>query len=132
MTPPVKTQHVVVVGLTTTTYWGSKGGMWWSKKSKKTPKTSPETLEERLDALEGSFRGLKAEWLDTYDKLYRLAGRLDAGRRWEGAKVEVATPATPDNGGLVQTEGLPQPTVQTAPPPTVKMTRSELLRSLTG
>jgi len=96
--------------------------MWPWRKARKVAKTSPETLEERLDALEGSFRGLKAEWLDTYDKLYRLAGRLDASRRWgektpppgmgepasapqneSGApSVELSTPK-PENGGEPRT-----------------------------
>lgn len=105
--------------------------MWPWKKGRRSPKVSPETLEERLDALEGSFRGLKNEWLDTYDKLYRLAGRLDASRRWSAEKPGVQTPTepaiVPENGSEGQTEApLPAP-----PAATLKMTRQELLRSLT-
>lgn len=58
----------------------------WGK-SKGRPKVAPETLQEQIDALEGQFRSLKMEWTDTYDKLYRLAGRMDASKRWTGEKT---------------------------------------------
>ncbi len=71
-------------------------------KTKTRAKVAPETLQEQIDALEGQFRSLKLEWTDTYDKLYRLAGRMDASRRWAGEKPP--PPATdgkeivPENG----------------------------------
>ena len=82
--------------------------------------------------MEAGFRTLKAEWLDIYDKLYRLAGRMDAGRRWEGQKA--ASP--PNNGGEVvppdeSQRVLPAPAENTAPP-TAKISRAELMRSMTG
>jgi len=73
----------------------------WGK-TKGRPKIAPETLQEQIDALEGKFRSLALEWTDAYDKLYRLAGRMDASRRWAGEKP--APPTTtpgekpPENG----------------------------------
>lgn len=104
--------------------------MWWTKKGRKSPKVAAETLEERMVLLEAEFRTLKTEWLNTYEQLYKLAGRLDAARRW-GAQppptpaIEGA-PKAPENGG----EPLLQATEPPAAPPTAKMSRSELLRSL--
>jgi len=85
----------VVGGLTPTTYWGYKGAMFGMGKTKGRPKVAPETLQEQIDALEGKFRALMLEWTDTYDKLYRLAGRMDASRRWAGEK----TPSPPPTAG---------------------------------
>lgn len=89
--------------------------MWPFQKSTKRVKQHAETLEERMELLEASHRSLKTEWLDTYDKLYRLAGRLDAGRRWTSEKApspptneaEIAAPAPTE----VHPEGVgsPQP-----------------------
>ncbi len=130
ITPPVNPQHLVVGGLTPTTYWGYRGGMWWSKKGRKAPRAYAETLEERMELLEATQRSLKAEWLDTYDKLYRLAGRLDAGRRWAGEKPgQAATPVAPkapENGSDEQIELPPAD----APSPVAKMSRSDLMRIL--
>ena len=82
--------------------------------------------------MEAGFRTLKAEWLDIYDKLYRLAGRMDAGRRWEGQKA--ASP--PTNGSEVvapaPSESVVQPPVEKAAVPTAKISRAELMRSMTG
>ena len=73
----------------------------WGK-TKGRAKVAPETLQEQIDALEGKFRALMLEWTDTYDKLYRLAGRMDASRRWAGEKPPpVATTEgekAPENG----------------------------------
>ena len=106
--------------------------MWWTKKAKRPPKAYAETLEERMDVMEAGFRTLKAEWLDIYDKLYRLAGRMDAGRRWEGQKA--ASP--PPNGGEgvapAPSESVLQPPPEKAAPPTAKISRAELMRSMTG
>ncbi|MEE8539989.1 MAG: hypothetical protein V3S54_09235 [Woeseiaceae bacterium] len=102
----------------------------WGK-TKARAKVAPETLQEQIDALEGKFRSLMLEWTDTYDKLYRLAGRMDASRRWAGEKPPpVATEGkeiVPENGSGEQTEPLPQATQ----PPPEKMTRMQLLQSLT-
>ena len=89
-------------------------------------KVAPETLQEQIDALEGSFRALKIEWTDTYDKLYRLAGRMDAARRWAGEKPP--PPATegkeivPENGSEAAFVGAPE-----AAPPAAPTTRKGLL-----
>ena len=81
-------------------------------KSKGRAKVAPETLQEQIDALEGSFRALKIEWTDTYDKLYRLAGRMDASRRWAGEKPPpVATSGAekaPENGSDELPIGMPE------------------------
>lgn len=106
--------------------------MWPWKKVRKSPRIAPETLEERLDALEGSFRGLKAEWLDTYDKLYRLAGRLDAGRRWEAEKKPPGTPGAPEIAAQ-EAAGEEMLPVQTLEPANGgPKTRRDLLSSLVG
>ncbi len=106
--------------------------MWPWQKSRKTPKAYAETLEERMELVEAALRSLKTEWLDTYDKLYRLAGRLDAGRRWAGEKVSSPgisdAEKAPGNGS----EGVtPQPQPQEAPA-VAKMSRSELLATWKG
>jgi len=131
MNPPVKPQHIVVEGLTSTTYWGIPGSMWWTKKGKRAPKAYAETLEERMEVLEAAHRTLKAEWLDIYDKLYRLAGRLDASRRWAGEKAPPAAveplEKVAGNGseGLVEAE-------KPEPPTQPSRTRKGLLSQLNG
>lgn len=129
---PVNPQDVVVWGLTPTTYWGMKGAMWPFKKSRRSPKASPETLEERLDALEGSFRGLKVEWIDTYEKLYKIAGRMDAARRWGSEKQP--PPATTE--GAIDAQKEPgeqmQAVEQVGPRNGGPQTRRALLASLRG
>jgi len=37
-----------------------------------------EALEKRLESLESAARLLKSEWIDTYDRLNRVMGRLNA------------------------------------------------------
>ncbi len=103
--------------------------MWPFKKSRKTAKPYAETLEERMELVEAALRSLKTEWLDTYDKLYRLAGRLDAGRRWAGER-EAAPGITA--GEKAPGNGPEAPVVDLGTvkgPPTAKMSRSELLAS---
>ncbi len=73
-------------------------------KGKKAAKVTPVTLQEQIDALEGQFRSLKLEWTDTYDKLYRLAGRLDASKRW-GEKA----PTQPTSGKEIVPENGSEP-----------------------
>ena len=51
-------------------------------KGRKAAKVTPVTLQEQIDALEGTFRSLKLEWTDVYERLYKIAGRIDAGKRW--------------------------------------------------
>jgi len=107
--------HLVVGGLTTTTYWGYRGDVFGWSKTKARAKVAPETLQEQIDALEGKFRALMIEWTDTYDKLYRLAGRMDASKRWTGEKpapVPTSEPGkAPENGSeeafLAPTEPAP-------------------------
>jgi len=126
MNPPVKPQHLVVEGLTTTTYWGMPGGMFGWRKSKGRAKVAPETLQEQIDALEGKFRSLMLEWTDTYDKLYRLAGRMDASRRWSGEK----SPPQATEGKEIVPENGPEgvfPDAQETPPTTRAQTRKDLL-----
>lgn len=122
----------MVGGLTTTTYWGYRRDVFGWAKSKGRAKVAPETLQEQIDALEGKFRALMLEWTDTYDKLYRLAGRMDASRRWAGEKappVPTKEPTiVPENGSEPEIPLAPQPPLPAAP----KMNRQELLRSLTG
>lgn len=71
-------------------------------KGRKASKVTPVTLQEQIDALEGNFRSLKMEWTDTYERLYKIAGRIDAGKRW--GQTNSPPPATsekeivPDNG----------------------------------
>jgi len=84
----------------------------WGK-TKGRAKVAPETLQEQIDALEGKFRSLALEWADAYDKLYRLAGRMDASRRWAGEKPppvptsEGAKP--PENGSEEAFPAAPEP-----------------------
>lgn len=100
----------------------------WGK-TKTRAKVSPETLQEQIDALEGKFRSLMLEWTDTYDKLYRLAGRMDASRRFAGEKpppqATEGTKIVPENGSEALLEA-PPPEVE---PPKARMSRSELLAS---
>ncbi len=84
----------------------------WSK-GKARAKVAPETLQEQIDALEGQFRSLKLEWTDTYDKLYRLAGRMDASRRLAGEKP----PSPPTEGKEIVPENGSEPVFSGAPEP---------------
>ncbi len=102
----------------------------WSK-SKPRAKVSPVTLQEQIDALEGKFRLLSLEWTDAYDKLYRLAGRMDASRRWAGEKPPPPGVEAPGKVAGNGSDELPLPDPGQQPPPVAKMSRSELLRSLT-
>ncbi len=97
----------------------------WGK-TKVRAKVAPETLQEQIDALEGKFRALMIEWTDTYDKLYRLAGRMDASRRWAGEKTPPQSTEgekiAPGNGSEEVFPPTPEP-----PPPTRAQTRKDLL-----
>ncbi len=120
----------MVEGLTTTTYWGSKGGMFGFGKGRKGPKVTPVTLQEQLDALEAQFRSLKLEWTDTYERLYKIAGRLDAAKRWSSEKTP-PLPTTekeiaPDNGSE---HAFQTPTE--SPTPTRAQSRKDLLEQWT-
>ncbi len=97
----------------------------WSK-AKGRAKVAPETLQEQIDALEGQFRSLKLEWTDTYDKLYRLAGRMDASRRWAGEKP----PPPPTEGKEIVPENgsePPFPDVTDRPPLAEPRSRKDML-----
>lgn len=105
--------------------------MWPFRVAKKRVKVVAETLEERIELLEATMRSVKTEWLDTYDKLYRLAGRMDASRRWGAEK-----PGTP--GTTEGDKGAPAPSQEPAgalvdpePGNTHPRTRRELLAGLT-
>ncbi len=78
--------------------------------------------------LEAEFRSLKSEWLDFYEKAYRLAGRLDSARRWTGEKTAPGSTKEP----AIAPENGPEPPNSPPEPPVAKMSRSELLKSLTG
>lgn len=104
--------------------------MWGLRKAKGRAKLEPETLQEQLTALQGEFRSLKAEWLDIYDKFYRLAGRMDATKRWIGEKQ--ASPGTPasENADPAPTEEQVQGIPSQAPDDGRPATRRQLLASL--
>ncbi len=102
----------------------------WGK-GRKAAKVTPVTLQEQIDALEGQFRGLKLEWTDTYERLYKIAGRMDAARRWGAEKAQGEGPGKPENVAQRGTEELIAPPNNGDPPPSPKMSRSELLQSLT-
>lgn len=55
------------------------------------------TLSRRLDDVESDLRRMKGEWLDTHDKLAKLAGRLRkrAERELEAAAAEEPTQEAP-------------------------------------
>lgn len=88
-------------------------------KGKKSAKVTPVTLQEQIDALEGSFRSLKLEWTDTYDKLYRLAGRMDSAKRWAPPSTPpVATGEkgiVPENGSEREFSPPPEPAAPVRP-----------------
>ncbi len=99
-------------------------------KGKKAAKVTPVTLQEQIDALEGSFRSLKLEWTDTYERLYKIAGRLDAAKRWG----QPNTPPTPTNDKEIVPENgsehvFPAPTEQ--PAATRPQSRKDLLEKWT-
>lgn len=55
------------------------------------------TALRRLDDAESQLRLLKTEWLDTLDRLERIAGRLAKRAERDGRSVLAAeTPAAPD------------------------------------
>lgn len=101
-------------------------------KGKKAAKVTPVTLQEQIDALEGQFRSLKLEWTDTYERLYKIAGRLDAAKRWAPANNPTLPTGdkeiVPDNGSEAP---IPTPE-EPAAAPVARMSRAELMRSLTG
>ena len=106
--------------------------MWGWNKGQKRPQVAPESLEERLTAVEGELRGIKLEWVNTHAALTTLAGRADASKRWVAERTPVA-PAVPANAAPGATEE------QLEPPPeppggnggTVRaQTRTELLASI--
>ena len=104
--------------------------MWPFRAAKKRVKVVAETLEERMELIEATMRSVKTEWLDTYDKLYRLAGRMDASRRWAGEKP--GTPATTEGEkGAPAPVGEPESTLVDADPGnTHPRTRRGLLAGL--
>jgi len=104
--------------------------MFGWRKTKGRPKVAPETLQEQIDALEGKFRALMIEWTDTYDKLYRLAGRMDASRRWAGEKPAPqpteGKEIVPENGSEAAFAPPEEP-----PPPARAKSRKDLLEQWT-
>jgi len=50
------------------------------------------SLETRMDALERSFRTMRLEWEDVYDRLMKAAARLNARTRREAAVENLPTP----------------------------------------
>jgi len=105
--------------------------MWPFKASKKRVKVVAETLEERMELIEATMRSLKTEWLDTYDKLYRLAGRMDASRRWAGEKPGGAPTTEPEKGAPAPSEDPAAALVDPNPGNTHPRTRRDLLSVLT-
>lgn len=104
--------------------------MWGLSKKKERAKVAPETLQEQLTALQGEFRSLKAEWLDIYDKFYRLAGRMDATKRWIGERQGSPSTPAPENVEPAPTEEQTQGIPSQAPDNGRPATRRELLASL--
>ena len=95
-------------------------------KVRKAAKVSPVTLQEQIDALEGQFRSLKLEWTDTYERLYKIAGRMDAAKRWS-QPTPPSLPTSekeivPENGSEHE---FPPPTEP--PAPTRSKSRKDLL-----
>jgi len=60
-------------------------GNWFgrAKVGTKEKPVSKTALEERMDTLERSFRSMRLEWEDVYDKLMKAAARLNARTRRE-------------------------------------------------
>ena len=102
--------------------------MWAWFKGQKRPKETPVSLEERVVALEGELRGMRLEWVNTFDQLTRIAGRIDAGKRWLAEKAGTA-PAPSENGAPGATEEKIPIVPAPAPEPAAKMSRSELMAS---
>ena len=73
--------------------WHSKQSLANSVRSAPESRETP-LLASDLEKLEAEIRGLKTEWIDTYSKLNRLAGRLARERGWDAVKA----PET-DEGG---------------------------------
>ncbi len=48
----------------------------WFRSKRSEVKDDLETLRRRLDEAESAIRLLKTEWLDTLDRIERIAGRL--------------------------------------------------------
>lgn len=60
------------------------------------------TVVGRLGELESQVRLLKTEWLDTLDRLERIAGRLaKRAEREEGKRVDDAVVSPPTTGSVV-------------------------------
>ena len=99
-------------------------------KGRKAAKVTPVTLQEQIDALEGAFRSLKLEWTDTYERLYKIAGRMDAAKRW--APASNPPPPTGDKE-IVPENGSepPIPAATEAPAPTRAQSRKDLLEQWT-
>jgi len=95
-------------------------------KGRKAAKVTPATLQEQIDALEGNFRSLKLEWTDTYERLYKIAGRIDAGKRWN--QPNPPTPTTGEKEIVPENGSEPALSAPTEPPaPTRAKSRKDLL-----
>ncbi len=61
--------------------------MWpWKRQD---AKDGLQTLSRRLDDVESTVRSLKTEWLDTLDRLERIAGRLAKRAQRDGQAAGV-------------------------------------------
>lgn len=105
--------------------------MWPFRASKKRVKVVAETLEERMELIEATMRSVKTEWLDTYDKLYRLAGRMDASRRWASEKPASLTIPAGEKGAPEPSEEPVGALAEADPGNTHPRSRRELLAGLT-
>ena len=50
--------------------------MFWSRNKRSADPDALATLSRRIDDVESTVRLLKSEWLDTLDRIERIAGRL--------------------------------------------------------
>jgi hypothetical protein len=70
----------------------------WFKRDTPPPETADllRTLSQRIDDSERVLRGLKTEWLDTLERLERIAGRL--AKRAQRAIPGAPADGAPDEG----------------------------------
>ena len=76
--------------------------------AKKIGRSYESSVPGRLDQVESTLKSLRLEWLDTYEKLSKLAGRLDRYRGIEklnssldsSLSSKTGTPA--ENGGTLE------------------------------
>lgn len=77
--------------------------MWFRRKPEELDtRDRVRGLEDRLEALERGFKSLRLEWEETYERLYKVMGRLNA--RLRASKTD-----EPEGGGHQDTPPLAVP-----------------------